>query len=57
MGNPSTEQSPEVLLYSSRQSGGFVNSAVSVKKEIIFKVVVFSSVDLNLSKHISDSKG
>ena len=28
MGNRRTERSPEVVLYSGRQSGGFVNSAV-----------------------------
>ena len=30
MGNRCTEQSPEVILYGGRQSGGFVNSTVSI---------------------------
>ena len=34
MGNRHTEQSPEVVLYGGRQSGGFVNRAVSVGKAL-----------------------
>ena len=43
------QSSVQTVLFRGRLYGGFVNSAVSVKKEIIFKVVVFSIVDLNLS--------
>ena len=34
MGNRHTERSPEVVLYGGRQSGGFVNRAVSVGKAL-----------------------